>query len=62
VPVVAEKLGDGYPRRLMYFPSSGTALMDRLPNRLVAAVAKRELQYVQSLLHSSATGVANRVN
>jgi chemotaxis protein CheD len=62
VPVVAEKLGDGYPRRLMYFPSSGMALMDRLPNRLVAAVAKREMQYVQSLMQPSSVGVANRAN
>ena len=62
VPVVAEKLGDGYPRRLMYFPSSGMALMERLPNRLVAAVAKREMQYVQSLIQPPAVGVANHVN
>jgi chemotaxis protein CheD len=62
VPVVAEKLGAGYPRRLMYFPSSGLALMDRLPNRLVAAVAKREMQYIQSLMQPASVGVANRVN
>jgi chemotaxis protein CheD len=62
VPVVAEKLGAGYPRRLMYFPSSGLALMDRLPNRLVAAVAKREMQYVQSLMQPSSVSVADRVN
>lgn len=62
VPVVAERLGDGYPRRLMYFPSSGMAVMDRLPKRLVAAVAKREMQYVQSLIQSPAEGVADRVN
>jgi chemotaxis protein CheD len=62
VPLVAEKLGDGYPRRLMYFPSSGMALMDRLPNRLGAAVTKRETQYVQSLIQPASLGVANRVN
>jgi chemotaxis protein CheD len=62
VPVVAEKLGAGHPRRLVYFPSSGMALMDRLPNRLVAAVAKREMQYVQSLIQRPSMGVANRVN
>lgn len=62
VPVVAEKLGAGYPRRLMYFPSTGLALMDRLPNRLVAAVAKREMQYVQSLIQPSAAGAAIRIN
>jgi chemotaxis protein CheD len=62
VPLVAEKLGDGYPRRLMYFPSSGMALMERLPNRLVAAVTKRETQYVQSLIQSSPAGTANPVN
>jgi len=62
VPVVAEKLGAGYPRRLMYFPSSGVALMERLPNRLVAAAAKREMQYVQSLIQPPSVGAANRVN
>jgi chemotaxis protein CheD len=62
VPLVAEKLGDGYPRRLMYFPSSGMALMDRLPNRLVAAVTKRETQYVQSLIQASPAGLVNRVS
>jgi chemotaxis protein CheD len=62
VPVVAEKLGDGYPRRLMYFPSSGTALVDRLPKRMVAAVAKRELQYVRSLIQPSAASVLNQAN
>lgn len=62
VPLVAEKLGAGYPRRLVYFPSSGIALMDRLPNRLVAAVAKREMQYVQSLLQPPSVGVASRFN
>ena len=62
VPVVAEKLGDGYPRRLTYFPNSGLALLDRLPNRLVAALAKREMKYVRSLIPSPAASVANRVN
>lgn len=53
VPVVAEKVGESYPRRLLYFPSSGMASITRLPPRLVAAVTKREMQYVQSLMQPS---------
>jgi chemotaxis protein CheD len=49
-PLVEEKLGDSHPRRVMYFPSSGTALVKRLPPRYAASVANREMQYFNRLV------------
>ena len=48
--MVAEKLGDSHPRRVMYFPTSGIARVDRLPMRYAAATAKREMQFVRDLV------------
>jgi len=49
LPLVEEKLGDSHPRRVMYFPGSGTALVKRLPSRYAASVANREMQYFNSV-------------
>jgi chemotaxis protein CheD len=48
--VVAEDLGDVYPRRVMYFPQTGSAMVKRLPSLEVASVAKREAQYIKALV------------
>lgn len=47
--VVAEDLGDVYPRRVMYFPQRGAAMVKRLPALDVANVAHRETQYQKTL-------------
>jgi len=49
LPLVEEKLGDRHPRRVMYFPNNGTALVTRLPPRYAASVASRETQYLNRL-------------
>ena len=53
LPLVEEKLGDSHPRRVMYFPNSGTALVKRLPPRYAASVANREMQYFNSLVREA---------
>jgi chemotaxis protein CheD len=49
LPIVAEDLGGMHPRRVMYFPSSGTSLVTRLPALDVASIANREAQYLKSV-------------
>jgi chemotaxis protein CheD len=48
--VTAEDLGDVYPRRVVYFPNSGSAMVKRLPSLELAGVAKREAQYIKALV------------
>jgi chemotaxis protein CheD len=50
IPVVAEKLGDSHPRRILYFPNSGITRIERLPMRYAAATAKREMLYTRGLV------------
>jgi chemotaxis protein CheD len=50
LPLVEEKIGDRHPRRIVYFPYSGTALVKRLSSRHSATVANQETQYVDSLV------------
>jgi chemotaxis protein CheD len=53
LPLVEEKLGDSHPRRVMYFPNTGTALVERLPPRFAARVANRETHYLDRLVRES---------
>jgi chemotaxis receptor (MCP) glutamine deamidase CheD len=53
LPLVEEKLGDSHPRRVMYFPNNGTALVKRLPSRYAASVANREMHYLDKLVRET---------
>jgi hypothetical protein len=39
-----------HPRRVMYFPNNGTALVERLPPRFAASVANRDTHYLDRLV------------
>jgi chemotaxis protein CheD len=47
--VLAEDLGDVYPRRVVYFPHTGAAMVKRLPALGAPGVAKQESQYLETL-------------
>jgi chemotaxis protein CheD len=49
IRVVAQDLGDIFPRRVHYFPLSGRVLVKRLPSANLAEVSARETQYRQRL-------------
>jgi chemotaxis protein CheD len=48
--VAAEDMGDVYPRRVVYFPQTGSVMVKRLPGLEVAGVANREAQYSKALV------------
>jgi chemotaxis protein CheD len=47
--IAGEDVGESYPRRVLYFPSSGRVLMFRLRSLEQGQVASREKQYLSNL-------------
>jgi chemotaxis protein CheD len=47
--IAAEDVGDVYPRRVMYFPSTGVVMLKRLKALDVVEIAKRETTYLSTL-------------
>jgi len=47
--IVAEDVGDVYPRRVLYFPSTGVVMLKRLRALDVVEIAQRETNYLSSL-------------
>jgi chemotaxis protein CheD len=47
--VVAEDVGDVYPRRVMYIPATGVVMLKRLRALDVGEIARRETHYLSSL-------------
>ena len=49
IHIAGEDVGDSYPRRIQYFPTSGRVLMFRLRSLDHGAVVSREKQYLSNL-------------
>lgn len=47
--IAAEDVGDVYPRRVLYFPTTGVVMLKRLRALDVSAIAQRENNYLHSL-------------
>jgi chemotaxis protein CheD len=47
--IVAEDVGDVYPRRVLYFPATGVVMLKRLRALDVSAIAQRESIYLTNL-------------
>ena len=47
--ISAEDVGDVYPRRVMYFPSTGVVMLKRLRALDVVEIARSETNYLSSL-------------
>jgi len=47
--IAAEDVGDVYPRRVIYFPATGVAMLKRLRALDVSAIAQRESIYLTNL-------------
>jgi chemotaxis protein CheD len=47
--IAAEDVGDVYPRRVLYFPTTGVVMLKRLRALDVSAIAQRENNYLSSL-------------
>jgi chemotaxis protein CheD len=47
--IVAEDVGDVFPRRVVYFPSTGVVMLKRLRALDVVEIAQRETNYLSSL-------------
>jgi chemotaxis protein CheD len=52
--IAGEDVGDSYPRRIQYFPSTGRVLMFRLPSLDYGAVVSREKEYLSNLQQTPA--------
>ena len=56
IPLLGEDVGDIYPRKVIYIPSSGKALMKRLKHLHNDTIIKREDQYRSEITHQPITG------
>lgn len=54
--VISEDLGDIYPRKIMYFPATGKALMKKLRSLHNTTVIERETNYYEDLRKEPETG------
>jgi chemotaxis protein CheD len=56
LPTRSEDLGGTHPRKVMFFPSSGRVLVRKMPiqQRQAVKIARREAQYRDSLIETSA--------
>lgn len=55
-PIAAEDLGGNYPRKVLYFPVSGRALMRKMPIARPGKHERREMDYQKSLQSSPVAG------
>jgi chemotaxis protein CheD len=56
LPILAEDLGECYPRKVVYSPNTGIARVKRLRPLKSAAIAREEAQYRRDLNRSSISG------
>jgi chemotaxis protein CheD len=57
--IAAEDVGDVYPRRVMYFPTTGVAMLKRLRALDVVEIAQRESNYHSTITTKSADADAD---
>lgn len=51
IPIVGEDVGDIFPRKVVYFPETGRALMKRIKHLHNETVVRRETEYRHELEH-----------
>ncbi|MCB1790563.1 MAG: chemoreceptor glutamine deamidase CheD [Gammaproteobacteria bacterium] len=56
IPLIGENVGDIYPRKVIYIPSSGKVLMKRLKHLHNDTIIKREDQYRTEITHQPVAG------
>lgn len=56
IPLVSENVGDIYPRKVIYMPATGKALMKRLKHLHNDTIVKREVQYRDEIVHQPVAG------
>lgn len=56
IPLVSQDVGDIYPRKVIYIPASGKALMKRLKHLHNDTIVKREDQYRDEITHQPVSG------
>jgi chemotaxis protein CheD len=54
--VIAEDVGDIYPRMVVFFPATGVAKVKRLPSLHNDVIAEEERRYIDSLKKAPVTG------
>lgn len=56
IPLLGESVGDIYPRKIIYMPSSGKVLVKRLKHLHNATILKREDAYRSEISHQPVSG------
>jgi chemotaxis protein CheD len=62
MPVVAEALGDAYPRLVSFSPASGSVEIKRLSSRSAASVVSKESEYFNNLAPEAAASVRTKAS
>lgn len=56
IPLVSENVGDIYPRKIIYIPSSGRALMKRIKHLHNDTIIRRESEYRSEIVREPVSG------
>jgi chemotaxis protein CheD len=56
IPLVGENVGDIHPRKVIYIPGTGKALMKRLKHLHNDTILKREKDYQSELISEPVSG------
>lgn len=56
IPVINENVGDIYPRKIVYMPTTGKALMKRLRHLHNETIIQRERDYSREIRHQPVSG------